>query len=42
MGLVNVRKRLDLRFPENYKLDIKEGKDIYEVELDIPLAPNNQ
>ncbi len=41
MGLVNVRKRLDLRFPENYKLDIKEGKDIYEVELDIPLAPNN-
>ena len=38
MGLVNVRRRLDLLFPKNYRLDINEGEKEYTVKLDIPLA----
>lgn len=38
VGLSNVRRRLDLLFPGNYTLDIKEQEDTYTVQLDIPLT----
>lgn len=38
VGLSNVRRRLDLLFPGNYTLDIKEQEDTYTVRLDIPLT----
>ena len=38
VGLSNVRRRLDLLFPGNYTLDIKEQEDTYIVHLDIPLT----
>ena len=38
LGLVNVRKRLDLLFAQNYRLDITDGADVYEVTLSLPLA----
>lgn len=38
VGLSNVRRRLDLLFPDNYTLDIKEQEDTYTVHLDIPLT----
>lgn len=38
VGLSNVRRRLDLLFPGNYTLDIKEQEDTYTVCLDIPLT----
>lgn len=36
IGLDNVRKRLDLLFPQRYKMTISESADEYSVELDIP------
>ena len=41
MGLKNVRRRLALMFGDDYKLDIHEGMNDYEVCLDIPLSDNN-
>ena len=41
LGLVNVRKRLDLLFAQNYRLDITDGADVYEVTLSLPLAKEN-
>ena len=38
VGLSNVRRRLDLLFPGNYTLDLKEQEDTYTVHLDIPLT----
>ena len=38
VGPSNVRRRLDLLFPGNYTLDIKEQEDMYTVCLDIPLT----
>ena len=38
VGLSNVRRRLDLLFPNNYTLDIKEEEDTYTVKLEIPLT----
>lgn len=38
VGLSNVRRRLDLLFPDDYTLDIKETEDIYTVRLEIPLT----
>lgn len=38
VGLSNVRRRLDLLFPGNYTLDIKEQEDTYTVCLDILLT----
>ena len=38
VGLSNVRRRLDLLFPDDYTLDIKETEDIYTVKLEIPLT----
>lgn len=38
VGLSNVRRRLDLLFPGNYTLNIKEQEDTYTVHLDIPLT----
>ena len=38
VGLSNVRRRLDLLFPADYTLDIKETEDIYTVKLEIPLT----
>lgn len=45
MGLTNVRKRLDLLYPDTYRLEIHEQSDTYTVLLTIPLrtpaATNN-
>ena len=38
VGLSNVRRRLDLVFPDDYTLDIKETDDTYTVKLEIPLT----
>lgn len=38
LGLVNVRKRLDLLFADNYSLNIADGPDTYDVKLRLPLA----
>lgn len=38
VGLCNVRRRLDLLFPNDYTLDIKEEGDTYTVKLEIPLT----
>lgn len=38
VGLVNTRKRLDLIYGEDYKLDIKDSEDTYSVKLEIPLS----
>ena len=37
MGLTNVRKRLDLLYPDTYRLEIHEQSDTYTVLLTIPL-----
>ena len=37
VGLANVRQRLDLLYGEDYTLDIKDEKDVYTVNLTIPL-----
>ena len=36
VGLTNARQRLDLIYGEDYKLDIKNETESYEVLLDIP------
>lgn len=38
VGLSNVRRRLDLLFPDDYTLDIKETDGTYTVKLEIPLT----
>ena len=38
VGLSNVCRRLDLLFPNDYTLDIKEEEDTYTVKLEIPLT----
>tara|TARA_R110000772_G_scaffold23252_1_gene62309 strand:- start:371 stop:1438 length:1068 start_codon:yes stop_codon:yes gene_type:complete len=38
IGLQNIRKQLDLLYPNNYKLDIKDTSDLYSVILKI--TPN--
>ena len=43
MGLVNVRRRLDLLFQDTYTLKIEDRENEYEVSLDLPLtAPASQ
>lgn len=37
VGLINVKKRLELSYPRNYQLDIHEGPDEYVVHLKIQL-----
>jgi sensor histidine kinase YesM len=37
IGLQNVRRRLDLLYPDRYKLDINQGDDSYEVFLNLKL-----
>jgi len=37
IGLINVKKRLNLLFSENYKLDISEKTNSYDVFLSIPI-----
>lgn len=39
IGLVNVRRRLDLLYPGNYELNIRESPSTYAVHLDLELAP---
>ena len=39
IGLVNVRRRLDLLYPGNYDLTVSETPDTYTVRLDLELAP---
>lgn len=41
MGLANARRRLDLLFPNQYNLEIKENDKEYDVQLEIPLSKNN-
>lgn len=38
MGLVNVRRRLDLLFHDTYTLNIEDRESEYEVSLDLPLT----
>ena len=38
IGLQNIRKQLNLLYPNNYKLDIKDANDTYSVTLQI--TPN--
>lgn len=38
MGLINVRRRLDLLFQKRYRLEIKDGETEYSVDLNLPLA----
>ena len=43
MGLVNVRRRLDLLFQNTYTLKIEDRENEYDVSLDLPLtAPTSQ
>ncbi len=37
IGLKNTRKRLDLLYPENYKLEIEDNGEKYKVNLNIPV-----
>lgn len=37
LGIVNVKRRLDLLYPERYSLTIEDREASYAVELDIPL-----
>ena len=39
IGLQNIKKQLDLLYPNNYKLDIKNNSDRYSVTLKI--TPND-
>lgn len=38
IGLLNVKRRLDLSYENHYKLDVKETKDSYSVELKLDLT----
>lgn len=38
IGYKNVRQRLDILFSENYRLDVIETQEIYQVKLQIPLS----
>ena len=40
VGLRNARQRLNLLFPDNHKLEIVDGDDVYDACLDIPLQNN--
>jgi len=42
IGLENVRKRLELIYPEAHKFEIKEDEQQFYVELTIPLGTNIQ
>jgi LytS/YehU family sensor histidine kinase len=37
IGLVNVKRRLDILFPQNHNLEIADSDDIYKVKLTINL-----
>ena len=37
IGLVNVKRRLNLLYPDQYKLEIKNNPDVYRVELDLEI-----
>ena len=39
IGLVNVRRRLELLYPGGYELNIRESPSTYAVHLDLELAP---
>ncbi len=38
IGLVNIRRRLDLIYPEQYRLEIKDEPDVYNVILELNLV----
>lgn len=41
IGLWNVRKRLDILYPNRHRLEIKNAEDIFTVNLEIHLSPSN-
>ena len=41
VGLTNVRQRLDLLYPDNYKLDIQKTASEYRVSMSIPFSSKN-
>jgi len=42
IGLENVRKRLELIYPQAYQLDIREDESLFEVHLNIQLKKTDQ
>lgn len=40
IGLVNVKRRMDILYPENYHLEIRESPSTYKVELNLKLSDN--
>ncbi len=42
IGLANVRKRLELLYPDSHQLHIEPGRDRYQVELKIDLTNSDQ
>jgi len=42
VGLSNVRRRLDLLFPESYILNITDDADTYTVDLTVPILQNSE
>jgi len=41
IGLVNVKRRLDLLYPGKYELNIRESPSTYAVHLDLELQPSS-
>jgi two-component system LytT family sensor kinase len=40
IGIVNVKRRLDLQYPEKYELEIRDGKETYEIFLNLKIEPH--
>jgi len=42
IGLKNVRRRLDLIYPNGYQLNVENGKDLFSIKLSINLEPETK
>jgi len=42
IGLRNVRRRLELIYPNRYKLDVDDGEEVYTVNLQLEVAEQNE